>query len=296
MSNETTNLSHNRSSSNTRPFRKILYEQQSNDDTYFDPSLFLAGLRVNENFTEFVLTEEIRDSHVVSRQVALAVLFVAIFVGRMSGWISSNQFSTLITTFISVIVIISCFFFHDLTNLCGAIKWLVFIAVLYVASPLIMTLTLAISEDTIVLSVAYLLLWNVIFADYSYMTFVSESFSGQSSMTAAISAGLLLSSRLPSSHDVFLFLLLSLAVFAWFPFLIRSIQAQSPSFDRCISFVFVTFGMCGTFACGSIYFILYITIIAFVSIAAPFTLTRLQDCKMEIHGPWDEAVLKPSAI
>ncbi|KAG6827363.1 hypothetical protein H0H92_012101 [Tricholoma furcatifolium] len=162
-------------------------------------------------------------------------------------------------------------------------------------SPVLRTLTAATSSDSIWALSAILFILNILLADYrpqSSLGPIREGLTSVLSMNAAISASVVLASRLTADLDVFALILFSVQAFALFPLLRQRLQAYSA-----IVQIFLTIGLAVLALVltaplsWTITWIYFITLFS-ITFLAPAFLVWAQKFKNEIRGPWDVAVPK----
>jgi len=169
---------------------------------------------------------------------------------------------------------------------------LIFLALMSL-SPVLRTLTAATSSDSIWALSAVLFILNALLADYSaHDGQVHERLTSVLSMNAAISASVVLASRLTTDVAVFALVLFSVQTFALFPMLRHRLQASttvvqcSLTLGLALTALSITAPLSWTVTC--IFFITFI----FVTFLAPAFLVWAQKFKNEIRGPWDVAIPK----
>ena len=115
---------------------------------------------------------------------------------------------------------------------------LLIIVVLLGLSPVLKTLTEDTSSDTIWLFTTVLFGMNAMFHDYSMHTNGSDCrSSGNMSLNAAISASVLLASRLDNAYDVFGLVLFAIVWFALYPHFRRVLRFTMPGLFRSLTVV-----------------------------------------------------------
>jgi phosphatidylinositol glycan class C protein len=110
-------------------------------------------------------------------------------------------------------------------------------------------------------------------------------------MNASIVASVLIASRLPSHHYVFALMLFSLEFFLLFPLVTHCMRQRSIKVHLGFSCMLIVFTMGLIFPLSRLVFVLFVTVIIFITLVCPYLLIRIQEYKFEINGPWDEAKL-----
>eukprot|EP00126_Sphaerothecum_destruens_P005067 Sdes_comp18540_c0_seq1m8606 len=180
-------------------------------------------------------------------------------------------------------------------------------------APILKTLTIAVSTDTIYAMTFFLLLFNSLFYDYKYsnvynsnpkennskkyiLASSSENSSNNTiSLNFAICSAACLGSRLSSLFHVFSFTLFAVDIFVLYSSFVKFIQdSQSPSDSRLYIFCTVSHAILN---CAAYMYIsqmmvfVYLAVGLFVCFLCPAWLIYLEKYKNEIHGPWDEAII-----
>ena len=171
----------------------------------------------------------------------------------------------------------------------GLPRFFIFIGVIHIFSPVLQTLTLAFSSDTIsALSFLFLAIHLFLF-DYDAVSSNHPDFSGTISLNAALLTSVLLASRLPSSVHVFAFICFAFEIFAGVPIFLVALRrfigqgrlriALSFLFNGCATLSLCVISNALSFA----FFIL----IGFVTFVCPAIIIFNQKYKNHIQGPWD---------
>ncbi|CCM01975.1 uncharacterized protein FIBRA_04048 [Fibroporia radiculosa] len=193
---------------------------------------------------------------------------------------------------------------------------LVFLALMSL-SPVLKTLTAATSSDSIWALSASLFILNALLADYtalrpetyhrerrvvapcptqlgliSNVWFDVARLTSVLSMNAAISAAVVLASRLPDDISVFALMLLSIQLFALFPILRRRLQGDSRAGQVLLTSVLSASSILSAASLSFTATCLIAVTLAFVTFVAPGVLVWAQKYKNEIRGTWDPAVPK----
>lgn len=171
---------------------------------------------------------------------------------------------------------------------------LIFLALLAL-SPVLRTLTAATSSDSIWALSASLFFLNVVLADYTPVNpsqHAQERLTSVMSANAAISASVVLSSRLVDDISVFALMLFSIESFSLFPMLRRRLQTVPRIFPLALTVVFSALSVTLTLSLSVSVSFIYGAVFAFVTFVAPALLVWAQRFKNEIRGTWDTAVPK----
>lgn len=270
-------------SEHRQPWKKILYGNKGYPDNYTDPS-FLKELQKNKNVKIFEFREAFLGITKLNYQISTVTTFLLVFHAMYNDHIEPGViliYSSLATLFGYLIYIRKEFSFRAVSE---HIKTVLSVLVFgYISSPLLHTLTQSISTDTIFTMTFFVMFIHVIFFDYGVPAFMVST---AISFNAAIFGAICLSSRLSSSFHAFTLLIVSSEFFALLPLFME--RFWSPLWMLIIAIV-------------SSYFLLklslslwltYIAISFFVNVICPYVFTDQQKHKNNIHGPWDEAIVK----
>lgn len=281
-------------SASMKPWRKVLYEKQDYPDNYVDKS-FLEELRKNVNTRIHSLSTLVYESGIVSQQFSSVCIYVAIFILMDLRMVSASAvllgliLCTIIGYVLSSLLEISDAYetlLHTGQDLKSVILFTLFA---FGLSPLLKTLTKTISTDTIYAMTVFMLATNLLLHDYS-----SEipAASRSPSLNASIFASVCLASRLPTSWHAFVTVMLAMQMFAVMPQIRTKLKNRKKA-----PFILLTISMCAASICliavVSSGFAVAIAVSQLaISLIFPWWMVRLQKHKNNIHGPWDEALIK----
>ncbi|KAG8952750.1 hypothetical protein FRC04_003673 [Tulasnella sp. 424] len=165
--------------------------------------------------------------------------------------------------------------------------------ILVTITPVLKTLTAATSSDSIWALSAILFCLNAILADYSAASPYpgKERLTSVLSMNAAISASVVLASRLTSNLHVFALVLYAVQLFALFPLLRQRIQYRASVPFRTVLTMSLSCLAAGMFVNlhGPIAVVIA-AILLFVTFGCPALFIWAQKFKNELKGPWDPAI------
>ncbi|KAH6973507.1 phosphatidylinositol N-acetylglucosaminyltransferase subunit C [Ilyonectria sp. MPI-CAGE-AT-0026] len=168
-------------------------------------------------------------------------------------------------------------------------------------SPILKSLTLSTSKDSIWAMSFWLLAMNIFFFDYSGG--VGAKFPASLSTNAALMASTVLASRLPSTKHVFSLTLFSIEVFGLFPVFRRYVRHRSWKFHVLLSVLLVLGAGLGVglilgdtkgtggwpWKSGFVGMVVGVLIAVLATGGCSWWLIGLQKYKNEIRGPWDPA-------
>ncbi|KAG8862268.1 hypothetical protein FRB96_001847 [Tulasnella sp. 330] len=275
-------------------WEKVLWKKQPFPDDYIPPS-FLSSLRRNTNVRSYAYLPLVISACAVTQHLSTIFFFVAVFI-RLNVNMTKDEgdLGPLDPQSLAWSAIAAYPFGFMLWE---ALEWrvierddrkkfrvkavkssiLVFL-ILVVTSPVLKTLSEATSSDSIWALSASLFCLNSILTDYSAANPLNnkERLTSVLSINAAISASVVLASRLDSN----------LAVFALILFSLRA----SSSIKTLLTLALASLAILPYVDIYTPLALLIATILAFVTFACPALFIWAQKYKNELKGPWDPAV------
>ncbi|KAI0312626.1 phosphatidylinositol N-acetylglucosaminyltransferase [Amylostereum chailletii] len=284
-------------------WQRLLWEQQPYPDNYV-PRSFLSSLSTNRSVKPYTYWPLVLSSCAITQHLSSIFIFLATFVRlysdtfdpRLLVFISVGMFATGYTTW-EVLDCVQAGSNHAPSDRrAKAVKAsiLVFLALIALA-PILRTLTAATSSDSIWALSACLFLLNAVLADYSSARrggYVRERLTSVLSMNAAISAAVVLASRLHDDLSVFALVLFSVQLFALFPILRHRLQTLPGGLQYGLTIAIAAFALAFTAPLSTRVMYMALLLMLCTSIVAPAILVWAQRYKNEIHGPWDAATPK----
>jgi len=285
-------------------WRRILWEKQAFPDNYVPPS-FLSSLQRNTNVYTYTYGELVIAALSITQHVCVLFTFIAVFIHlrresldpRFVLWACVVGFGVGYAAWEALQG-------HETPPVnvkeqrVKAVKSsvLVFLALISV-TPVLKTLTEATSSDSIWALSAILFTINAILADYGGPEPGPHRLTSALSMNAAISASVVLASRLKSNLAVFVLVLFAVQMFALYPILRKRLQrceswiriSITAALATCALTVFLS-------AVSSTGAILLAWALIFVTFGCPAVLVWAQRYKNEIRGPWDPGVPKVRGV
>jgi len=274
-------------------WERVLWRPQPFPDNFVPPT-FLAALSKNPNVLPYRYWPLVLGACTISQHLSVVFVFLAVFTRLLDHTLDPR----LLVVLSSVIFVIECIMWEsieyfgsnvekstsDRRSYTAKASLLIFL-VLIALAPILRTLTAPTSADSIWALTTALFLVHVALADYSYAAspVQRERLTSVLSINAAISAAVVLASRLHDVLAVFALMLFSVEAFALFPIFRRRIQSM-PALVQ--SLVTVLLGLVTLAAplptlCGAV--------LTSVTFGAPAVLMWAQQYKYEIRGPWDAA-------
>ncbi|KAL9645564.1 hypothetical protein ABK040_000627 [Willaertia magna] len=282
---------------------------------------FLSELKINENLNIFNYWECVLEIISIAYQFTCCCFFSVLFyvmlemnsiVEQMKEktifiiWRNSTipeiEYSLLL---FSGVLIFICFFWwkfiqKDIDTF-GNEKTIPFASSLIVtlillgASPILRTLTLTYSTDTIIAMVVLLFIIHLLTHDYHYVNGHHDRYNCYLSLNCVILISALLASRLPSSLESFLVLSFAIELFLLFPFLRHHLRKFNYFITYLLIFILMFIITCvGIFIFIQSFFLFttFILINIILVFVMPLIFTYSQKhYKKEVLGPWDEAYI-----
>lgn len=281
-----------------KPWEKKLYGNEGYHDNYTDP-LFLKDLQKNINVQIFKYPEAVLGATKLTHQLSLIIVFLLIYYNLhvQPPFVSSGQLLLGLSTVCFVGYILFITFGKTRLNRSGRryIRMLrddsktVFSILVFgfILSPMLHTLTKTVSTDTIYTFTFFVFFLHVIFHDYGTP---AAHVSPTISLNAALFGTICLASRLETSLDAFVLLMVAVTLFDLYPRALQSVEDYT--FVRLVPVVLLSIVSCLCLLHISL-ILLFINIVmlGFCSFIYPFLFCYAQRYKNNLHGPWDEATV-----
>ncbi|KAJ3024113.1 hypothetical protein HKX48_006469 [Thoreauomyces humboldtii] len=278
------------------PWRKLLYVKQDYPDNFVDDS-FLELLQENVNIRVHFFWETVLRTCAVSQQLSSIVIFVAIFSLLYTGALAPETLLFVDATGVAV-----GYGIWDALRIpppeTGRQRWviirraLLILATMFGLTPVLQSLTIAISSDTIWAMTVILFIANLVFHDYGSEDTVKVRFPDSLSINAGIFASVLLASRLPSRAHVLGLMLFAVLTFVLLPAFRRTCRSAVPMTDPVMLSILVGLAASLFSRIAQSLVIIYLISITFVTFVCPYWLVHAQKYKSRIRGPWDEAQIR----
>ncbi|KAG8346233.1 putative Phosphatidylinositol N acetylglucosaminyltransferase [Trypanosoma vivax] len=285
-----------------RVWRKVLYTRQPYEDNYVDPQQFLQDLRQNVSIATYKYSHVVMDTLAVIQQLSFVTLFLAMF------WMifySRIDECVLMWTNVSLFAMSFAFFahlqrqqalergktpvpfVHCLVEMLKRVAPLV--SVLILLSPVLQTLTVTYSNDTIAALTVISMCVHLLLTDYNYLNCYSEKYQQNAAINAATFANILVASRIHSPLKSGTLITFGILCFSLSPIPRHHLKRHSLT-----AHVVLTFLVCG-FAVGTLLLVpvlavVYCFVLLVVALVIPWCFVTLHNgMKDQINGPWDEA-------
>lgn len=272
------------------PWRKVLYERQPFPDNYVD-SRFLEELRRNIRVRQYRYWAVVREAGLIAQQVSCVAIFLTLWSYMEQG--DLVPFTVLWVSLACALLgyglyeILGGAEIRERTRLADLQSATIFLAFTFGFSPVLKTLTEAVSTDTVYAMSAGMLLAHLVSFPYA-----QPSPPGSLSLNAALFGSVCLASRLPGALHTFTMLSCALLIFALWPCLLHRMREKATwSFPWAAGLVCLggVGGLGSLWLEGAVLLSLALIMLTFLS---PLLLVHLQRHKDNIHGPWDEAEIR----
>jgi phosphatidylinositol glycan class C protein len=280
-------------------WRKLLWVRQPYPDNYVDDT-FLSQLKQNSHVQPYTLGALSRDSCGILEHVSSVVLFGCGFYFTYTGDSSSSGTksggSGIFGASDSTVLLWVAAFGTSVLGGTSLKSSALVLCTLLALSPVLKSLTLSTSSDSIWALACWLVFANILFKDYSDRSGGGSSTRSVLATNLVLSAAIVLASRLESTIQVFSFILFSIQLFGVFPNFtsrLRSADANGKNggwLYYAVLLILVVCSSAGLFLVGGIFILLvWIVIMVGIVLGLPVMLLTLQKYKNEIQGPWDPA-------
>jgi len=261
----------------------------------------LASLQRNPNFRPYTYWSLVVLSCSITQHLATIFIFLSVFV-RLKENILDPRSLVWLTVILFFIGYATWNTLSSQQNGSGSFtnhlkvmkSSIMMFLVLMSLSPVLRTLTAATSSDSIWALAASLFMLNALLADYTATQpqNAHEGLSSVLSMNAAVSASVVLASRLSTDVSVFALMLFSIESFALYPMLRHRLQASPIVIWLLVTAGLWSFSVWLMMDLSRTVMWLFCVILFFVTLIAPAVLIWGQRYKNIIRGPWDVAVPK----
>ncbi|PVU86486.1 hypothetical protein BB559_004274 [Furculomyces boomerangus] len=292
---ENNETSKKNSNTKRKKWQKKLYIKQDYPDDYVDET-FLIEMQKNVNVRIYDYWSVVTESIAVTQHFSSILIFVAVFLKLYKDEITES-----ILLWFSILGLLLGSLLWDrivsrekktepLVLKMGMLRSVAnFALILYFLSPVLRTLTVDTSTDTIIALAVVFFLLNLGFHDYGTNNLTKISSIGSISVNAAVLACVLLASRLSSNNAVYALLVYALLWFALFPLLRRLLIAVSTKSSIILTIILAVGGTVLFLSISKAVSLVHFSITFIITFVSPLWFLWIQRYKNEIHGPWDEA-------
>ncbi|RYG67841.1 hypothetical protein EON64_06555 [archaeon] len=284
-----------------RAWKRVLYEKQPYRDNFYDADKFFSGLTVQKGSKYdnsgrlSYLTVFTYASMVLQHFSSVAFFFVnyKYLVLRLTSFSSLVKLDCLLL----IMGVLVYYVFSEMPNkgsyLLEKSKVALMMGIcLRLTAPVIQTLTLSFSEDTIYALAITFSVVHLAFHEYSPLSQSPDHFSAAISFNAAIFTAVLLASRLQHRHSVsmvMLFIVLAVLTFSLFPIVARLVTVRSAALHWLLVLLQWLATTVMLLRLDLTLLIVYEVISAVLFVVAPLLFLYMQTLKLAYHGPWDIA-------
>eukprot|EP00802_Teleaulax_amphioxeia_P008282 Tamp_08290.p1 GENE.Tamp_08290~~Tamp_08290.p1 ORF type:complete len:479 (+),score=50.55 Tamp_08290:881-2317(+) len=167
---------------------------------------------------------------------------------------------------------------------------LLFVVALCTLAPVLRTLTMTISDDTLAAWSSLFLTVNLFCQDYGWINGKAATFQGSVSLNAGMFVSVMLASRASNNVHVALLMTSAVEVFALAPRVYRTVKIMSETAHILLSALLTIFCFLVLSSIHKALGCLFGLSVFFISVICPLTFLYIQRYKNKINGPWDEAV------
>jgi len=161
----------------------------------------------------------------------------------------------------------------------------------YFLAPLLQSLSLTTSSDTVVASAAALLLVHLALHDYNFANSITERDTGAAALAAAVFAAVLLASRLADELQAFAYLLSAMELLVLSPFVRRRVRLAAPALHAGLTALMVAGSALLLWPLSAAAALAFLTLVGFLVVVCPALLVSSEALKLTINGQWDEAIV-----
>jgi len=161
----------------------------------------------------------------------------------------------------------------------------------YFLAPLLQSLSLTTSSDTVVASSAGLLLAHLFLHDYNFANSITERDSGAAALAAAVFAAVLLASRLEDEFQAFAYILAAMELLVLSPFVRRRVRLGAPALHIGLTVLMVVVCALLIWPLSVAAALAFLALVGFLVAICPALLVSSEALKLTINGQWDEAIV-----
>ncbi|ANQ07366.1 Phosphatidylinositol N-acetylglucosaminyltransferase domain containing protein [Plasmodium coatneyi] len=278
-----------KSGTRKRKWRKILYEDQGYQDNYVHSS-FMSSLLTNFGI-KYKYSHVCHSMLCVNHQI-IVVLFLLLAYHYIDKNIASNRliYATNITIIILKEVLIYQVHKSIKYSFKNILDTIIIIGIIWILSPVLISLTQTHSDDTVYLVSILLLLIHLMFHNYGFIYEKNENIDifDSTSLSCAVIASVILGSRLASIVQIFSFLFFSSILFFYAPFIVQTIALKNIRYYNYVLFplMFLILSLCIR-SISAILFYLNLLGHIFLIFVIPAFFVRKHNMKTKLEGPWD---------
>jgi phosphatidylinositol N-acetylglucosaminyltransferase subunit C len=278
-------------------WRRILYEKQPYRDNHFDPSKFFEQLVIVSfaDYQKYSIFDAMGNVSLLIQQFSAVAFFLAIYRFIVLGKFFL-EWLWILDGLAIVIGIVFYFLFNQHFSKKSFFEFvqisILFIICLRIASPVVKTLTSAVSEDTIYATSMLLSVIHLIFHNYHDSSKHQERMADTISLNTALFTAILLASRLQTAEMVVGFVVFAVISFNLFPMVCHLLHHRAPIIQHTLTVFQWLLTSIVIFMLDLTWFAIYEILIAFLWFIGPFLFLKMLKWKRVYKGPWDVAEIK----
>jgi len=279
-------------------WQRRLWIRQPFPDNYV-PASFLDSLLRNSNVQPYNYWSITLHACAISQQISAISIFSSTFILLFQQRLDPRSLALIsLAAFLAGFFIWEAAFSHSDAALARTLRnkalksSILVLLILMVLAPVLRTLTATTSSDSIWPLAAILFALNALLTDYVGLkrrTSSSERLTSVLSINAALSASVVLASRLPNPSSVFSLILLSVLVFGQIPMLRSRTPRSRPKLKILATIGVAIMTVALALLISKLHAIFSGIVLLFITFAIPQILMWAQGFKNEIRGPWDVA-------
>ncbi|SCN59510.1 phosphatidylinositol N-acetylglucosaminyltransferase, putative [Plasmodium chabaudi chabaudi] len=273
-----------------KKWRKILYEDQGYEDNYVHKD-FLSHLLTNFR-TKYKYSNIVHSMLCINHQIMI-VLFHLLSYYSINNNIISHRFIYTINIIIIILKEVLVYEIHKSLNdtFKNILDTTIMIGIIWILSPVMISLTQTHSDDTVYLvSLCILLPIHFMFHKYGFMYEKNENIDifDSTSLSCVVVESVILGSRLPSITQVFSFLLCSSILFFYTPFIVQTIALKNINYYNYVLFpiIFIILSICIRSISVPLFYA-HLFGHAFMLFVIPALFVNKHNSKTVLEGPWD---------
>lgn len=266
-------------------WQKSLYLKQSFPDNFFDQEKFLQKYDTIKNSNNRVNSKDIVLGVSLLMQQFTIIVICFIIYRSLRKQLISSVFVAIIEILLLMIGTFAYIFYCDVeflslmnnspiiptVTICGLC--------LRIVAPIIQTLTITFSEDTITTLAIIFSIIQLIFHDYAYFSGERDHFTGVLSLNAGITLGIILASRLNGPNTVFFYVLLTVILFSIYPEVSRIVNKKVVWFHIVIALAQWLLTSIILFFFDNVLFVLFEISCIFITFICPQVISKMVAAK-----------------
>ncbi|GAW80175.1 phosphatidylinositol N-acetylglucosaminyltransferase [Plasmodium gonderi] len=272
-----------------KKWRKILYEDQGYPDNYVHKS-FLSSLLTNFGI-KYKYSHVCHSMLCVNHQIIL-VLFLILAYHCIDKNIASHRLIYAASSTIIILKEVLIYEVHKSINCSfkNILDTVIIIGIIWILSPVLISLTQTHTDDTVYLVSILLLLIHLMFHNYGFIYEKNENIDifDSTSLSCVVIASVILGSRLSSIVQIFSFLFFSSTLFFYTPFIVQTIALKNINYYNYVLFplMFLILSLCIRSISVMLF---YINLIGhtFLIFVVPAFFVKKHNLKTKLEGPWD---------